>query len=224
MSVKKVSHPAKFTDSILEKIANIVVEYSPRFVLDPFAGTGKIARIKEMGCKCEIHCVEIEKEYALISEEKVDKWIISDSEKLDFVADGYYDAIVTSPVYGNRMSDHSEYNDGTRHYTYRVGLGRALDEENTGRMNWGKRYRDKHERLYASVLRLLKPGGIFVLNTSNHIRKWKEVDVTGWHTETLKNLGLKVDKIVEAETPRLRHGVNHEKRVDVETISVLIKP
>ena len=73
---------------------------------------------------------------------KVDSINVGDAEFLPY-KDDFFEAICTSPTYGNRMADHFEAKDGSKRNTYRYAIGRALDEENTGKMQWGKKYREK---------------------------------------------------------------------------------
>ena len=48
-----------------------------------------------------------------------------------------FDAICTSPTYGNRMADHHEARDGSPRDTYRHVLGRPLTPGNSGALHWG---------------------------------------------------------------------------------------
>ena len=52
-----VKHPAKFTDIILESVIPYLINC--HVVLDIFAGTGKIAKIKELGFSGEVYCNEL---------------------------------------------------------------------------------------------------------------------------------------------------------------------
>jgi hypothetical protein len=145
-----------------------------------------------------------------------------DAEYLaDVYPEQFFDAICTSPTYGNRMADHHVAKDGSKRNTYTHTLGRSLTDGNTGKMQWGKEYRDKHLRVYKNIIPLLKYGGKFVLNISNHIRKGQEVKVSEWHIQVLQSLGLAVVKDIHVTTPRCRFGANSEKRVDFEHIYVL---
>ena len=132
-----MGHPAKFTDSLMPIMERMIPDGS--IVLDPFAGTGKIHILpfKTVG-------IEIEKEWASLSKGT----ICADSMNIPF-SDGFFDAVCTSPTYGNRMADHFESKDGSKRATYRHALGRKLSGNNSGRMQWGKKYKhdgppDKH--------------------------------------------------------------------------------
>jgi hypothetical protein len=84
-------------------------------------------------------------------------------------------------------------------------------------------YRMFHRMAWTEVIRCLKPGGLFLLNCSDHIRNKKVVKVTAWHEKTLQRLGLAHVRTVQIGTDRLRHGDNHEARVDHETLSIFTK-
>jgi len=179
-------------------------------VLDPFAGTG---RIHELGPAWDTVGVEIEPEWAHLHP----RTIVGNALALEF-ADATFDAICTSPTYGNRLADHHEARDGSVRRTYRHDLGRALHPENSGRMQWGESYRDFHERAWAEAVRVLRPGGLFVLNVKNHIRRGEEVDTTSFHRETLEQLGLKVVAEETVPVSGMRVGINRQARVTHESV------
>lgn len=208
-----MKHPAKFSDSILHKLDEILPHDC--LILDPFAGVG---RIKEIRPLCVL--VEIEPEWASMCGA-----IVGDATNLPFLSH-QFDVICTSPAYGNRMADNyidKEPGKYVRH-TYRYYLGRRLNPANSGCMQWGKRYQKLHERAYEECNRVLKPWGLFVLNMSDHIRKGKIVPVTIWHKECLESNGLILVEWFKIQTPRQKHGQNYNLRVDHENILVFIKP
>lgn len=94
-------HPAKFSDPIIVVINDLLHDEYDRIghaplVLDPFAGVGGIEQIwpKTVG-------VELELEWAMQGQ----RVMVGDALKLPF-ASGSVDCVATSPVFGNRMSDH----------------------------------------------------------------------------------------------------------------------
>jgi DNA modification methylase len=186
------------------------------------AGTGKIAKIREFGFKGHIICNDLEPDWADLKYE-VNEWYISDAEEMVWCKDESIDAICTSPAYGNRMADHFHSKDKSRRITYYHSLGRDLDERNTGRLQWGDKYRDAHTLLYREFWRVLKPGGLFVLNVSDHIRNGERIPVTAWHQKVCLTLGFKYVNRFRVMTPRMRFGANHNKRVRYENIIVFEK-
>lgn len=216
----KIRHPAKYTDAFLEYFAEMLQGTSS--VLDPFAGTGKIGMIKNYGYRGKIYANEIEREWLMPNEYGCDVLTFDDAETLSY-APGWFDAICTSPTYGNRMADHHVAKDGSKRNTYTHCLGRPLAAENTGKMQWGEEYRNKHMRIYARLNELVKPNGIFVLNIKNHIRKGQEIDVVSFHVNALEKSGFAMCEKKYIHTPSLKYGANSTARLDGEYIIKFIK-
>lgn len=217
LPITRPRHHARYSRGMLSVFARYV--QNGWRILDPLAGTGKLARLKHFGFKGTIVCNELEPDWA--NEWQVDEWHYGDAEHMTWAADESFDAELTSPTYGNRMAD--AYTDHTRRNTYRAWLGRALHPANTGGMQWGHAYREKHIAIYKECLRVLKPRGLFLLNVSDHVRDGKVIPVSAWHCETLQALGMTLTETHEIETPRLRYGKNHALRCTVEYIFVLVK-
>jgi SAM-dependent methyltransferase len=211
------SHPAKFSGVICDVLTELLAPGS--LVLDPFAGTG---RIHEIGRRCGAQTlgVEIEPEWTT---PMATGTIVGDATALPF-GDATFDVIATSPTYGNRLADHHEARDGSVRHSYRHDLGRPLHPHNSGSLQWGAAYRQFHIVAWAEVLRVLRPGGRFLLNISDHVRAGKVQPVTDWHLDTLTAFGLVLMDRVEIPTPRLRYGASHTARVEFETVAVLVKP
>ena len=203
-------HPAKYTDCLLP-IFSIYLNYMDK-VLDPFAGTGKLREVLPNAV-----LLEIEQEWAAMN-----KSIVADSQYMPFRT-GTFDAICTSPTYGNRMADH--FNDHQLHKnyvrnTYRHCLGRPLNKNNSGRMQWGKKYRNLHINVWKECRRVLKRNGLFILNISDHIRLGKHIEVSSWHVKVLEILGFRMLKRYDIKTPRQKMGRNSELRVDCEYVFI----
>ena len=216
-------HPAKYTDVLLPVFARILREHGAQSVLDPMAGVGKIGLLRDYGFTGRIVANEIEPEWAVQAPPHVEMHV-GDAANMTWARDGEFDAIVTSPTYGNRMSDHHNARDGSRRYTYRHALGRPLHEANTGKMQWGKAYREAHRRIWAECIRVLRSGGVFVVNVKNHIRRGEIVRVSEWHAEELQRQGLRFLDKITIQTPGIRHGANAGLRVDHEDVWVFKKP
>src|SRR5690242_14671965 len=154
-----MEHPAKFSDEILGVLTNVLADESERqdrliMLLDPFAGTG---RIHELDDDKFIHTwgVELEPEWANMH----GRTIIGDATKLVFGTE-IFDAIVTSPCYGNRMADTYDGRDGSKRHTYRIALGRPTSEGSAASMQWGPQYRELHEKAIDEMIRVVRPGGL----------------------------------------------------------------
>lgn len=220
--MKPVKHPAKFNAPILEVIETMAPAGT---VLDPFGGVGGVHSIKRYGV--ETFAVEIEHEWADQSKQKGFTWcgdffefdphttVFEYGDKTRTV--GAIDSVVTSPVYGNRQSDHHAARDTSQRITYRHTLGRPLSENNSGKLQWGDAYREFHVGAWRKVRSLLPDGGTFILNVKNHIRKGEEVNVAGWHKDTLVQLGFTLCDWVAVPVKGMGFGqhqhtakINHE--------------
>ena len=89
-------HPAKYNDVLLPLFEELLV--GSNRVLDPFAGTGKLRQVMN-GSLMVLN--ELEPEWAIQGPSDT----IADTLHLPY-ADASFDAICTSPTYGNRMADH----------------------------------------------------------------------------------------------------------------------
>lgn len=209
-----MNHPAKYSAALLPHFATWLCGY-PR-LLDPFAGTGKLRTIRP-----DAVLLEIEPEWAALSGA-----VIGDALNMPWEWTGSFDAVCTSPTYGNRMADHFTDHQPEKRYrrnTYTHALGRKLDPRNSGSLQWGDAYRAFHTQAWQEVARVLRPGGRFVLNISDHIRAGQRVPVAAWHRETVLSLPFTLTATIAVPTPRQRYGQNGAARVTEEMIFVFDK-
>lgn len=202
-----VRHPAKYSDALLPVLAAALDGYER--ILDPFAGTGKLRSVRP-----DAYLLEIEPEWAAINGAQVGNALAMPWPS------SYFDAVCTSPTYGNRMADHHEAKDASRRNTYRHALGRPLDSQNSGQLQWGKEYRRFHFLAWAEVRRVLRPGGRFVLNISDHIRNHRRIPVSRFHKLLCLQMGFQLVEQHDISTPRQRFGQNGQARVDTEQVFV----
>ncbi len=205
------AHPAKYTDALLPTMAQMLK--GRRRILDPFGGTGKVFELSAWLPAAQIEAVEIEPEWAACHP----RTTLGNALSLPWPAD-YFDAICTSPTYGNRMADHHDARDASHRRTYRHMLGRALHADNAGAMQWGDKYRTFHIAAWTEARRVLQPGGAFVLNIKDHIRGGEVQHVTEWHVKTLCGLGFVERDHKRINTPSMRYGRNGDKRVEYESV------
>ena len=221
MSQTISKHPAKYSDIFIPVFAKILSKYDCHKILDPFAGIGKITEIKNYGFSGQIYANEIEPDWAkqIVN---CDTITICDAEYLEYPS-GYFDAIVTSPTYGNRMADHHKAKDGSKRNTYTHCIGHQLKDGNTGKMQFGKEYQHKHEQIYANICKMVKNNGLFILNVSNFIKNGAEVDVVNFHRTNIEANNFLLVEDIKMSTHRNRYGRNGNIRVDYEHIMVFIK-
>lgn len=206
--MENVRHPAKFTDEIIEAAAPYLEGYEN--VLDPFAGTGLVHQLPNRTIG-----LEIEPEWAEMHPDTV----VGDALNPPFGFDSF-DAVFTSPTYGNRFADHHKAKDGSRRRSYTHDLGRTLHENNSGTLHWGDEYRKFHRAAWWQVSHLVRPGGRFVLNVKNHIRKKEEQPVVEWHLMTILERGWTLSHIKPIPAKGMRYGQNYRARVDHEFLLV----
>ena len=203
-------HPAKYTDSLLPVMAGML--RGRRRILDPFGGTGKAFLLDHwLGAGVEIQAVELEPEFAAINP----RTTLGNALALPW-EDGHFDAVCTSPTYGNRMADCLQ--DNWQRISYTDRLGRKLSPDNSGAMQWGPKYRAFHVAAWTEARRVLQEGGAFVLNIKNHIRAGKVQPVTEWHIDALTALGFRLLRHERVNTPSMRYGANADLRAEFESV------
>lgn len=230
-----ISHPARYSDPLIPVFAAMLEQHMPapsdHYVLDPFAGTGKIHQLRDY--KFQTIGIEIEPEWAAMH----DGTIVGDALNLPYYdelptgydGDGYpisnseIGAICTSPTYGNRLADHHNASDPESRRSYTHDLGRELHANNSGAMHWGDDYRDFHERAWREAFRVLMWDGVFILNIKDFIRNGEWQHVTYWHLTTLAGLGLRLLEVRAIPLRGLRQGANSAARVPFETVAVFKK-
>lgn len=247
------AHPAPYSDGIidifqdkLEVFGSLMPGRSRQYVLDPNAGVGRIHQMDDRFFKT--YGVEIEAEWAKAHPATR----LGDATNMYWFADKSFDAICVSPTYGNRMADShtvspckscggqgSEKLDGhllicadcngtgksdnSKRITYTHILGRKLHPNNTGQMQWGRKYRRLYIQIWDECIRVLKDDGLFILNCSDHIRKGQVIEVTKWHKDLLESYGFVHLDRQEVKTSRMKYGANSHLRVEFETIDTFRK-
>lgn len=167
----KVPHPAKYSDELLPVLA----KYCYGHVLDPMGGVGKAGLLKRYNPDIlSVTINELEKEWAeQSSEHGVDNVIVGDAKKIT----GSFDCIVTSPPYGNRMADNFKASNLTRRKMYVGDLGRNVSNGSVCCFHYGDKYQKAMIEIYDSILQNCQFQR-FILNISNFIRQFKEVNVS----------------------------------------------
>lgn len=209
-----MNHPAKFNPKLVPYI-DLMLGGGKKKVLDPFAGTGWIFDALP---GYDWTGVEIEPEWAALHHLTQ----VGNAIDLTF-ADCTFDAIITSPTFGNRMADHHLASDSSKRITYRHVLGRPLHDDNTGQFQWGDYYKVMHNLAWEEAYRVLKPGGIFILNIKDHIRSGAVIPVTDWHVANLLTWGFRVAQRATVPLFGNGYGQNGKSRVGYESLIKFVK-
>ena len=224
-----VQHPAKYSDPILPVLARYVD--GARTILDPFAGTGRVGLLRQhLRGPVWIYGREIEAEWAAeAAGNGCDHVSVGDSRCLPW-GKGVFEAVTTSPAYGNRMADACDWAPGRKHSTYTSALRetvgdptRDLRPGNAGALQWGDAYRRLHREVWAECWRVLRPGGRLVLNVADHYRDGKLQGVPKWHVSALLGIGFHTLDVAEVETQRYGFGANADLRAP-ELVICLYRP
>jgi DNA modification methylase len=226
--VREVRHPAPFSNSIIDKLCELVPD---GVYLDPFCGIGRVFQLTRDDRR--FVGLELEREWAEQAMVRAESFGMSHTDVYCTDALKYmgryagaksvkrFDGIVTSPVYGNRMSDHHNAQDMSTRRSYTHYLGHELTEGNSGAMYfWQEEYKEFHRRAWKLCAKVTKKGGMMYLNVSDFIRDKEIVKTVKWHAKALGKTGWKVEDIVDVGTPRFRDGANAELRVDAEAIII----
>ena len=218
-----ISHPARYSEPLIPVFAEIIADNygtDPVDILDPFAGTGKIHRLNDMHDYWNTVGIELEPEWAHLHP----RTQVGNALALPF-ADCSFDVICTSPTYGNRLADKHHAADAHLRRSYTHDLGRQLSDDNSGGMQWGAGYRDFHIEAWEEAARVLRPGGLFILNIKDHVRDGQLQYVPQWHVSVLARV-LGADLLTEWSRPvavrSLKAGTNAELRVEHEDVLSLI--
>jgi SAM-dependent methyltransferase len=230
----EVLHAAQREEAILDRLGEINEGLDPAeleirtwAILDPMAGVGGVHELMDLGDSFDTLGIEIEQEWA----DAHPRTLQGDATNLERIPDGVFDAIFVSPVYGNRFSDSHKAKDGSRRTSYTHNIraltgdpDRELAVGNAGSMYaWQEPYWTLHRRAWAEAVRVLRGGGLFLLNTSDFVRDGAIVSVTTPHVQILTSLGMSEVTRYRIATPRMRHGANSAARVDGEDLVVLQK-
>jgi hypothetical protein len=227
-------HPAPYSKELMPVLARMLRGH--RRIHDPFAGTGRIFDLEAHLPGAVISASELQPRWAAHHP----KTEIGDATDLPY-PDGAFDAIATSPVYPNRLTDHHNAQDDSHRINYTEYYGEPLQPNNAGAMPWGDKWRNLHTTAFTEFKRLLCPGGAFILNMKDFIKTVPEskagepyyerlesqtsksgvqvrVNVTDWCVDVCRGLGFQVVESEDVDCPGMRKGQNGAARIPYETV------
>lgn len=211
-------HPAVFTDSIIEELAELIPKHVPddHWIHDPFAGEGR-----RLGALCD-------RLGYMFTGTDLEEW--ADRDWRVFVGDStdpktypiFPYAVCTSPTYGNGVNDHFDAKDGSKRLTYRVRIGHELHSNNTGR--WSGRSSKKGEAEYWRLTNecVKHWPDIALVNVKDSVRAGEIYRLSLLWSDLLGSYGYGVEW-VDVPCPGWRFGANSQARVDSEVILVAIR-
>lgn len=228
------TNPATYSKEIIEHIRSILPGLLDDYLkargwnapidrlrlLDPFAGEGKIVQITDGIWPGSVEGIELEPEWAEVQS------VVKQGDALNphhLFSPGRFDFVITSPPYGTRMADDHNARDDSKRNTYRHRLGRALSSNSSANLQWDHPlmlYQMSMTFAYMRLRVMLKQGGIFILNCSDHIRNHKRIRSAQWHKVACMAMGYELLAEYNVKTRRNRQGANHEKRVAHEKVYV----
>lgn len=125
--------------------------------------------------------------------------------------------------YGTGFSMRRGYVHDLRRYTSNRDY--ELDPESSARnYAWQLEYWRKQIAYWIEAFRILRSGGLFMLDVKNFIKSNKVVDVVGQHRQLVLLAGFEIERELRLEARGLRHGANYKARVDHHVIIISRKP
>ncbi|MDX1408234.1 MAG: hypothetical protein R3330_08875 [Saprospiraceae bacterium] len=213
-------HPATFRSEHIALFRDLLSSRDVKTILDPFAGIGTIHDLRPeyetWGIEREPEWANARPPYTLVGDAlEARKVLMRNGLPTTF------DAAITSPVWGNRMSDHHEAKDDSIRNTYRHKLGRPITEGSSAILQWGPAYREFHLKAWTEMTAIVER--FFILNIKDHVRKGEIQMVTQWHHQVFVDLGWMPRVDWKMLSPGQRFGENHELRVEHEHVILFEK-
>ena len=185
-----------------------------RSVLDPFAGTMERLRLlesPEFGGHT-VYGVELEPEW--VHAHPHPRLEQGDATALRY-DDCSFDAVVTSPSYGNRDADRTgTWWDNPDRKTYAAALGRNPSDGSLCVPFGTQAYAAGHLLAWCEAVRVLRIGGLFFLNAKNFVRAGQIQRVSQFHTEILRSCDMRAVDDTAIPTSGRPSGANYAVRAE----------
>lgn len=215
-------HPAQYTHRLLPHIKEMLRGYKP--VIDPFGGAG--ARLRQAipdAIPSDLQLEYIRRGLA----DTPGMGLVANALHLPYKT-GSVPAAVASPTYGNMLARKGRFGrpGGKTPWAYEDTLSAPMHPDNSGRMWWGPKYRDLHERAWPELFRVLQPQGRFVLNIKDFIKGGKQIPVSEWQREAAERAGFRYLDKIEVPVPghKSQFTAGEGKVIPYENLYLLEKP
>lgn len=238
-------HPARYSESIVKLLAEIVVAEYPEWmgrptIIDPNAGTGEALReFQRLACELDPHGVGFDVAGIEIEPVWIMDAIVAEGDATNI--DDYVDSpvgrwvMMLSPVYPNGVADNFIPKDDSTRFTYVAKAIRRLDDREfrlhpNNMANYGYRGTKRHGKskrrdaywdLAAKMCAVWAklPAELVLLNVSDFKHSNGEIEplVADWRSLLAKH-GYTDQMEIPVATPRMRNGENASERVDCEVI------
>lgn len=112
--------------------------------------------------------------------------------------------------------------DGKGRMGYAISLGRRLTDGNIAATGWTQKWRDFHVEWLRTMASVMDPGQRrLIVNVSDQEHQESgRVYVVQWLIGAAQAAGFNMADCWPVDTPRMRHGANHENRAEREYIVV----
>lgn len=217
-------HYARYSPAIINAIEPRIGK--SKEILDPMAGTLERLAVLEQPERGwhQVWGVELEPEW--VDGYPHPRLLQGDARALPFPAERF-DVICVSPSYGNRDADRTgEWWDNPDRRTYAAALGRNPSDGSLCVPFRSSGYRSGHALAWADAVRVLRPGGLFVIVLKNFVGDGVVNRMSQWHREVLRD-GLALREVDDTSVHAVgrRFGANAGLRAEsVDKIYVYTRP
>jgi hypothetical protein len=240
-------HDAKWSRPVLDVLAVLLNDEAAPVVgplVDPFAGVAH--QLVEVTGRADWWGIELEAEWAAVNDwvrhgDALDRScypahvgaVVTSVSYGNRFSDQYLGPVCRA-CDGQGWSDHGHPGHraecvpcngvgrvGRGRYSYAISLGRKVSAGSSAGLQWGPKYRAFHHRWLKTLTDVIEPGPRrLILNVSDHYRARQRQYVCSWWLRAAHEWGFRLVEAWPAETVRMAHGRNAEKRAEREMVFV----